>query len=108
MGWPLQELTGESSVASNLGIEEDDEDKNVIVDYSVGGMMEEVVVTVDDTCVLDVQSEVDIDSEMLLAPEATVLVPGGVLPSDPLESGGPEKLTFVFKDPNFIVSSYLE
>ena len=95
-------MVPEESPPSNLEI--DVEDENVIVDYSAGGILEEVVVTIDDTDVLDVLPETDTDSNMFLAPEATVLVPGGTLPNDPTETSVSEKVTFMFKDPNFIVS----
>ncbi|RUS85188.1 hypothetical protein EGW08_007092, partial [Elysia chlorotica] len=99
------DLAPEPSPPLNVEIDVDDENENIIVDYSTGGILEEVVVTMDDTDILEVQAEPDMDSDILGAPEATVLVPGGPLPGDPPETSVSEKVTFMFKDPNFIHSS---
>ncbi|GFR78206.1 INO80 complex subunit C-like [Elysia marginata] len=103
----FQESAPESSPVSNVDIEVDDEieNENVIVDYSSGAIVEEIVVTVDDTGISEEQPETEVDSSPLLAPAATVSVPGGVLTSETPESGISEKFTYIFKDPNFIHSS---
>ncbi|GFO34286.1 ino80 complex subunit c [Plakobranchus ocellatus] len=103
-------IEGEPSPASNADEdgEENENHQKVVLDYGTDDMMEEVVVTVDDTGMPDdIHHGADTDTDTLSVPTTTVSVPGGALPTDVVESSLPERPApiFVFKDPNFIHSS---